>query len=112
MKRSISITIAGQKYTIKSDAEERYVHSLAELVDDKIREVQRGAQGKVVTRDAVAVLAALQIADDLVRERNARVELRRRVREKSRTLRDIIAREVGPARPASPARPARSAHEG
>lgn len=93
MKRSISITIAGQKFTIKSDAEESYVHSLAELVDDKIRQVQRGA--KSASRDAVAMLAALQIADDLVRERNARVELRRKVREKSRAIRLIIEREVG-----------------
>jgi cell division protein ZapA len=94
MKRSISITVAGQKYTIKSDAEDNYVHSLAELVDDKIRQVQRGAQGKIASKDAVAVLAALQIADELVRERNGRAELRRRVREKSRALRAIISKAV------------------
>jgi cell division protein ZapA len=92
MKRSISISIAGQKYTIKSDAEESYVHSLADLVDDKIKQVQKGA--KAASRDAVAVLAALQIADDLVRERNGRAELRRRVREKSRAIRALIAAHV------------------
>ena len=92
MKRSISITIAGQRYTIKSDAEESYVHSLAELVDDKIRQVQKGA--KAAPRDALAVLAALQIADELFRERNGRAELRRRVREKSRAMRAILARAV------------------
>jgi cell division protein ZapA len=89
MKRSITITVAGQKFTIKSDADESYVRSLAELVDDKIRQVQRGA--KTATRDAVAVLAALQIADELVRERQGRGELRRRVREKSRAMRALIA---------------------
>jgi cell division protein ZapA len=92
MKRSISISIAGQKYTIKSDAEESYVHSLADLVDEKIKQVQRGA--KTASRDAVAVLAALQIADDLVRERNGRAELRRRVREKSRAIRALIATHI------------------
>jgi cell division protein ZapA len=92
MKRSISVTIAGQKLTIKSDAEESYVHSLAELVDDRIRQVQKGA--KTAPRDAVAMLAALQIADDLVRERSGRAELRRRVREKSRAIRALIASHV------------------
>jgi cell division protein ZapA len=87
--RSISITVAGQKYTIKSDAEESYVHSLAQLVDDRIQKVQRGA--KAASLDAVAVLAALQIADDLIRERNGRAELRRQVREKSRAMRALIA---------------------
>ena len=92
MKRAISITIGGQKYTIKSDAEESYVHSLAELVDDRIRQVSKGA--KTASRDAVAVLAALQIADDWMRERNGRADLRRRVREKSRAIRALIANHV------------------
>jgi hypothetical protein len=40
------------------------------------------------------MLAALQIADDLVRERSGRAELRRRVREKSRAIRALIASHV------------------
>jgi cell division protein ZapA len=92
MKRSFSVTIAGQRYTIKSDAEESYVHTLAELVDDRIKQVQRGA--KTAAPAAVAVLAALQIADDLVRERNGRAELRRRVREKSRAIRALLDRKI------------------
>ena len=50
---------------------------------------------------AVAVLAALQIADELtrsqqevVRERTRRADLRRRVRDKSRSIRALIDREV------------------
>ncbi len=92
MKRSVAVTIAGQHYTIKSDAEEAYVHSLAGLVDDKMREVQRGA--KTAAPHAVAVLAALQIADELVRERNGRAELRRRVRQETRAIRQTLDREV------------------
>jgi cell division protein ZapA len=92
LKRSVAVRIAGQRYTIKSDAEETYVQSLAELVDDKIRRVQRAS--KTAPPEAVAVLAALQIADDLVRERAGRAELRRRVREKSRAIREFLDREV------------------
>jgi len=94
MKRSIAVKIAGQQLTIKSDAEEAYVHSLAGLVDDKIREVQRGAQGRTAPVHAVAMLAALQIADELVRERERRATLRRRVREKTQHLRQFLRREV------------------
>lgn len=99
MKRSVAVSIAGQRYTIKSDAEESYVQSLAELVDQKVREVQRGA--KAAPAHAVAVLAALQIADELsrsqqelVRERTRRADLRRRVRDKSRNIRALIDREL------------------
>ena len=99
MKRSVAVPIAGQNYTIKSDADEAYVQSLATLVDQKVREVQRGA--KTAPAHAVAVLAALQIADELtrsreeiVRERTRRADLRRRVRDKSRSIRALIDREV------------------
>lgn len=92
MKRSVAVTIAGQRYTIKSDAEEAYVQSLAQIVDDKVKEVQRGA--KTAAPQAVAVLAALQIADDLMRERTRRTDLRRRVREHSRNIRAWLDREV------------------
>jgi cell division protein ZapA len=99
LKRSFAVTIAGQHYTIKSDADEAYVQSLASLVDQMVREVQRGA--KSAAPHAVAVLAALQIADELtrsqqevVRERTRRADLRRRVRDKSRSIRALIDREV------------------
>jgi len=86
------VSIAGQRYTIKSDAEEAYVHTLASVVSDKIKELQRGA--KTAPPEAVAVLAALQFADELERERMRRSELRRRVREKSRAIRAYLDREV------------------
>ena len=99
MKRSVAVTIAGQRYTIKSDAEEAYVQSLADLVDAKVREVQRAA--KAAPAHAVATLAALQLADELARsrdelgrERERRVQLRHRVRQSSRDIRALLERGV------------------
>ena len=86
------MTIAGQRYSLRSDADETYVNSLAGYVDEKIREVQRAS--KQVATHQVAILTALQIADELFRERRGRAELRRRVREQSRRMLDVIARET------------------
>jgi cell division protein ZapA len=85
------VTIAGQRYVLKSDADESYVHSLASYVDDKFREVQRST--KQVATHQVAILAAMQIADALFREKRGRAELRRNVREHSRRMLAAIARE-------------------
>jgi cell division protein ZapA len=90
----VAITIAGQTFTIKSDATESYVQSLAGQVDARIKDVQRGA--KSAPLHSVAVLAALQLADELQRERQRRTELRARVREKARALRQYLDREVKP----------------
>ncbi len=92
MRRSFAVTIAGQRYVLKSDADEKYVQSLADFVDDKIREVQKAS--KQVATHQVAILAALQIADSLFREKRGRAELRRRVKESSRRMLEVIARET------------------
>ncbi len=92
MKRSIVVTIAGQKYTIRSDADERYVHSIAGQVDRKIKEIGRST--KSANTQSLAILAAMQFADDLAREKDERATLRRQVREKSKTIRSYLDREL------------------
>lgn len=88
MKRSISVSIAGHRLAVKSDAAETYVRSLAELVDRKIR----GMAGVKVPTYELAVLAALSIADDLLRERAERRSLTKKIRERSeRALRVLDA---------------------
>lgn len=92
MKRSVAVTIAGQRFTFRSDAEEAYVERLAGQVDARIRELQKGA--KTQSLQNLAVLAALQLVDELERERGRRADLRRRVRESSRALRAYVDREL------------------
>ncbi len=92
MKRTITVAVAGQRYTIKSDADASYVQTLASAVDARIREVQRGAKSQSL--QAVAVLAALQLADELERERRRRVEFRRKVRQQTRTMTAFLEKMV------------------
>jgi cell division protein ZapA len=94
LKRSVAITVAGQRYTIKSDAQDSYVQALAGQVDARIKDLQRGY--KTQSLQAVAVLAALQLADELERERQRRSDLRKQVRNKTRELRAWLDREVKP----------------
>jgi cell division protein ZapA len=92
MKRSISVQIAGVKYALKTDEDERWVRAVAAFVDTKIREAQK--QTRTVDTQAVAVLTALQIAEELFTERRQSGELRKRIREKSQSLLDVLAREA------------------
>ncbi len=95
MKRSVSVQIAGVKYALKTDEDDRWVKTLAAFVDGKIREAQKGARSP--DTQAVAVLTALQIAEELFAERRRSGELERKVRkvqEKSQSLLDWLAREA------------------
>ncbi len=90
--RSITVEIAGQSHTIRSDAEAGYVRALASVVDTRIRDVQKSA-GKAlrsVTREAAAMLVALQLADELEREKRRRTALRRKVRTEAQRLAALL----------------------
>jgi cell division protein ZapA len=92
MKRSVTVQIAGVKYALKTEEDDRWVKQVAAFVDGKIREVQKHT--RTVDTQAVAVLSALQIAEELFHERRQTGELRKKIREKSQSLLDVLARET------------------
>ena len=92
MKRSVTVQIAGVRYALKTDEDDRWVKSVASFVEEKIRDVQKRA--RTPDTQAAAVLTALQIAEELFRERRQASELRRTIREKSQSLLDWLTREA------------------
>ena len=92
MKRAVTVVIAGQKYVLRSDADEATVKELAAYVDARIREIQR--QTRTADTQALATLAALQIAEELFGEREAQAALRKRIRDKSQSLLQFLEREA------------------
>lgn len=63
MKHSVRVMILGQEYTVRSEAEPEDVLQVAEQVNRRIAEAQRGA-GAASSYTAV-VLALLNVAGDL-----------------------------------------------
>ena len=92
MKRSVTVQIAGVRYALKTEEDDKWVKAVAAFVDGKIREVQKHT--RTVDTQAVAVLTALQIAEELFNERRQSTELRKKIRDKSQSLLDALARET------------------
>ena len=63
----ITVEIAGQRYPIRSALDERYVTELAAYVDQKMRAASDSAPASDML--GLAVLVALNIADEYFRER-------------------------------------------
>jgi len=61
----VAVQICGQSYPIRSSLDARYVAQLARYVDDKMRTASESTPTTDATR--LAVLAALNIADELFR---------------------------------------------
>jgi cell division protein ZapA len=92
VKRSVSVQIAGVRYSLKTDEDDRWVKSVAAYVDSKMREVAKHA--RTPDTQAIAVLAALQIAEELFTTRRETREMRKSIREKSQSLLDYLEREA------------------
>ena len=67
--KSVSVEIFGQKYPIRSTLDAGYVNRLAAFVDEKIRAAGESTSSGDAQR--LAVLAALNIADELFRCRES-----------------------------------------
>lgn len=68
-KSATTVEILGREYRIRGSADGDYVREVARFVDAKLREVSRGAAGQPA--DRVAILAAMNIADELFSLRRA-----------------------------------------
>jgi len=84
VSRSVKVTIAGQSFSVKTDAKPKYVKDLADLVTERMAQVKKSS--RIATTQSLALLAALSIADDLQQEREALAKLKREVRERSERI--------------------------
>jgi cell division protein ZapA len=92
MKRQVTVTIAGQRYVLRSDADEESVKELASYVDGRIREIQKAT--RTADTQALATLAALQIAEELFGLRASQEALKKKIRDKGQALLQFLEREA------------------
>lgn len=103
VKRTIKIHIAGQQYVLRSDADERYVQSLADFVNARINALKGNRQ--VATQSDV-VLAALKLADELQHEQQQHTQLRTQARQQVWRMLERLNAHIERSKPNDPSPPA------
>lgn len=94
-KTVVTVTIAGEEYTIRADATPEYTEQCAAYVDDTIGEIL--AQGSLIQAHKAAILGALAITDQLFRAREEAENLRSEMaRLASNLATDIETRLASP----------------
>lgn len=86
-KSHVEVQILGQRMLLRSDDDPRHVERLASYVKRKVDEVSTSGS---VASPKLALLAALNIADDYFRALEEARELKRQVALKSRALLDDL----------------------
>ena len=98
MSRVVTVEIAGQRYPIRSALDERYVTELAAYVDQKMRAASQAAPTSDML--GIAVLVALNIADEYFRAREQQSsvtgDLNERAMRLERLVDDVLAQAMAP----------------
>jgi cell division protein ZapA len=89
----VAVEIFGQTYTVKAGADPAYVEALAKYVDAQMREVSQAAGA--VDSMRIAVLAALNIADEAFRLKNTARDVEDGARRRVSALAKQLAAALG-----------------
>jgi len=84
----VTVEIAGQRYPIRSDLDERYVAELAVYVDQKMRAAVNAAPESDLL--GLAILVALNIADDVFRARQQQSSVDGALNERALRLEQLV----------------------
>lgn len=87
-KRTVEVSIMGQKFLVRSDSDENYVERVAEFVNSKVAEIT--SKSKSIPSLNVIILAAMNIADDFIRSRDHRKDALTGVEKKLQGMIELI----------------------
>ena len=86
---TVQVTIYGKSYTIKGKADSSYISGVANYVDMKMREVD-DTPNTAQTEGKVAILAGMNITDELFSARQENEKTMNRFEERIQALTDLI----------------------
>ncbi len=95
MSHVLHVDINGQRYAIRSDLDAQYVSELAAYLDEKMRQAARELASAEPLR--IAVIAALNIADELRRARADARGLEGRMHARAEEIEHLLDEALGRA---------------
>lgn len=89
MKRRVDVTVMGMNFPVRTDRDDAWVHQLAGLVTRRLDELKRNA--KTASSQQLAVLLALNMAEELQLEREKNAELQKLAKSTLQKVNDALS---------------------
>ena len=93
-RNTVVVKIFGHEYSIRAEADAEYIREVALYVDAKMHEVANSIPLRSTTK--VAILAALNVVDELFKERSEREVMLKRISKRLADLTDALTRQITP----------------
>jgi len=87
-KSVVRVKIVGEEYTLRTEASPQHTQGVADHVDRTIRAIL--AAGATIETHKAAILAALQITDELFQERSALAALTGELKQLASDIRPLL----------------------
>ena len=87
-KTVVKVNIVGDEYSIRTDEAPEHTRAVADYLDKAIRKVM--SSGTVIETNKAAILAALQITDELFKAREGTGDLDQSIRRLSSEIRRLL----------------------
>jgi cell division protein ZapA len=94
LNKTVQVEIYGQRYAVTGEAEEGYIREVAQLVDTQIRQVAEGMKTGTLSR--LAVLAALNLAHQLLQAERKNQQMDAAVEARAGNLLATIESQLQP----------------
>jgi len=91
----VKVKIRNAEYLVQGEDDEKQVQRIADYVNDKLKEIEQGAEG--LSEKRTAILAALDIAGDYFQVLKEKEDLLSRLRQKTTSLIRSIDSITGPS---------------
>ena len=92
MSGRVDVEIFGNVYTVRGDKDPDYVRRVAEFVDRKMREIAQVTE--TVSTSRIAILASLNIADELMTMLEESEELKARMMKLTQDIEESLEEET------------------
>jgi len=92
VKKAIEVSIMGQKFMVRSESDEDYVSRVAGYVDGKVNEVLTNT--KSVASAQVALLTAMNIADEFFKYRQVKGDKLNKIEKKIQDMIELIDLQI------------------
>jgi cell division protein ZapA len=91
----VMVKIYGQEYPIRGRGDEEHIKRVAQYVDERMAQIEE--QSSVTTPARLAILAALNIADELFTLRREKERIVNEFEEKTRELSEVLSQGINEA---------------
>ena len=92
--KMISVNIYGHDYMLKSEADQNYINRIADFVEEKMKEIEETGLDSNSQQLKIAVLAAMNIADELLQAKDSRNKVISSIESKGNSFIEYIDERI------------------